>query len=254
MLEGVPDAGPGADNFCEVYGNLFFHNAVESLIQAAGNVSIHDNLFVDGQYTAIDLVSFPAPLKRAYVYNNTIWSTQAGITFASPADLDDWVTGNLIFAGTPLQGPMAHEQDDLSAPFAQASQYVAAPVLMLPGLDLYPKPGKVTGSPLDLSRVSGDVGAFIDFNGTPKGDLTYRGAYAASGTNLGWSPSLTGIPIRDAGVHSADGGGADGGPIDDPAKVRQLTAGCGCDAPDAGPWLAIAMLSVVVRRRVSGGS
>jgi hypothetical protein len=47
LLGGFPDSGPGADDRYEIYGNFFYHNPRESLLQASGRVSIHDNIFVD---------------------------------------------------------------------------------------------------------------------------------------------------------------------------------------------------------------
>jgi hypothetical protein len=216
LVDGFPDAGAGADNSYEIYGNLFFHNPREALLQATGSVSIHDNLFVDGQYTALEVTAHDdKTVLRAYVYNNTVLSSAEGIHFASAASIDDLVTGNLVFGATPISGPIANAADNLTAPFAQASQYVVAPVVMLPGLDLYPLPGKVTGSPLDLSKVMGDVAPLVDFNGRSKGTLTFRGAYAGEGTNPGWLPMQAVRPLPDGGsgvvADAGSGGGAGGG-------------------------------------------
>ena len=104
LVGGFPASGPGSNDMYEIYGNFFYHNPRESLLQADGQVSIHDNVFVDGQYAAIGLFETDAPLNIAYVYNNTIYSTQAGIYFGSAATIADGVTGNLIFAATPIFG------------------------------------------------------------------------------------------------------------------------------------------------------
>ena len=47
LVDGFPDSGPGAQDRYQVYGNVLFDNPRESLFQANGRVSIHDNVFVD---------------------------------------------------------------------------------------------------------------------------------------------------------------------------------------------------------------
>src|SRR5205823_1758325 len=75
LVGGFPDSGPGSTDMYEVYGNLFYHNANEALFQASGRATVHDNVFVDGQYTAMDFQDHDLPLKVAYFYNNTIYSS-----------------------------------------------------------------------------------------------------------------------------------------------------------------------------------
>ena len=85
LVGGFPSTGAGSTDWYEVYGNLFIHNPREALFQASGRVTIHDNVFVDGQYTALRLQSQDLPLQTAYVYNNTIYSSQMGISFGNAA-------------------------------------------------------------------------------------------------------------------------------------------------------------------------
>ena len=53
-------------------------------------------------------------------------------------------------------------------------------------MDFFPRPGRVTGPSLDMSRFTSHTDYNRDFNGTVKGDFQFRGAYAGEGTNPGW--------------------------------------------------------------------
>jgi hypothetical protein len=191
LVGGFPSSGAGSTDWYEVYGNVFIHNPREALFQASGRVTIHDNVFVDGQYTALRLQSQDLPLEIAYVYNNTIYSTQAGISFGNAAAVDDAVTGNLVFAATPITGSIAHLSNNIVDTLANAVLYVAAPSFT-PGLmNFYPLTGKAQGTAIDLSKFAFDTDSLIDFNGTSKtastGSVSFRGAYAGQGINPGWA-------------------------------------------------------------------
>ena len=80
LVGGFPDMGPGSSDLYEIYGNFFFENKDgESLLQATGRVSIHDNVFVGGSRSAVALMDHNGRLKLAHVYNNTIFGAPAGI-------------------------------------------------------------------------------------------------------------------------------------------------------------------------------
>src|SRR5581483_6789424 len=148
-LGGFPDSGAGSSDLYEVYGNFFYHNPREALLQAEGRISLHDNVFVDGQYAAVVFDVNNAALKLAYVYNNTIYSSQQGIRFGSTPTQDDAVTGNLVFAATPISGPAAHVSNNILDGFDNAGLYVKAPSLTLGSMDLFPLVGKAGGPALD---------------------------------------------------------------------------------------------------------
>jgi hypothetical protein len=65
---------------------------------------------------------------------------------------------------------------------------VTEPSTTLGAMDFYPRSDCILceGAPLDLSPVTGDRDYDFDFNGTSKASLSFRGAYAGSGTNPGW--------------------------------------------------------------------
>src|SRR5205085_9299614 len=63
LVGGFPSSGAGSTDMYEIYGNFFYHNPRESLLQVEGRVTIHDNVFVDGNTTGILLSSNNAPVK-----------------------------------------------------------------------------------------------------------------------------------------------------------------------------------------------
>lgn len=186
LVDGFPNSGPGSNNLYEIYGNFFYHNPREALFQGSGRISFHDNVLVDGQYAAAVFRNHDLPLELAYVYNNTVYTTQSGIYFGSLASTGDAVLGNLVFAATPISGSIAHQSDNITDTFANAGQYVNSPSLTLGSMNFYPLLGKADGTPLDLSLFSSNADYNLDFNRTSKGTSAFRGAYAGAGSNPGW--------------------------------------------------------------------
>jgi hypothetical protein len=129
-------------------------------------------------------------LRLAYVYNNTVYSTNRGIFFGSSATSDDAVVGNLVFAGTPIGGPIAHSANNTVDTLANAGKYVNSPSFTPGAMDFYPLAGMAQGAALDLSKFFADPDYGIDFNGmsktAAKGAIVFRGAYAGEGANPGW--------------------------------------------------------------------
>jgi hypothetical protein len=205
LLGCFPDSGRGSEDRYEVYGNFFYNNPDESLIQASGRVAIHDNVFVAsslGGY-AIVLMDHNGPLVAADVYNNTVYSRRGkGIRFVSKARKGGRVAGNLIFADAePLVGSVPVEAQNVVATTGAAAGFVNRPSAVLGEMDFYPKAAcrSCQGAPLDSVPFAGQLDFDRDFNGSPKGPWTYRGAYAGGGVNSGWrlSESLkTGGPDR----------------------------------------------------------
>jgi len=203
MLGGFPISGAGSSDVYEVYGNFFSYNPREALLQAEGRVSIHDNVFAGGEIAAMVLRQTYLPLAMAHVYNNTVYSPNQGIYFGTSATVEDAVTGNLVFAATPISGSIVHLWDNTVDTIANAPAYVNAPSFTLGAMDFYPRDGAAEGVALDLSRFSSDSG--VDFNGTPKATagqaVVFRGAYAGAGANPGWKLQAGIKPPPDADVN-----------------------------------------------------
>jgi hypothetical protein len=195
LLDSFPQTGSSALSMYQVYGNYFIHNHREALLQVTGRVSIHDNVFIDGPGTFAAIFVTPhegAPVKVAYLYNNTIFSTYKGIQFRARALIDDAVVGNLIFSSTPVVGPVMRQTGNLTDLPENAPKYVAVASDEITKMDFFPLPGKCLGAPLDLSLFASDTDFSRDFNGDSKihdkGAVVFRGAYSAEGANSAWKP------------------------------------------------------------------
>jgi MYXO-CTERM domain-containing protein len=212
LVGGSVDSGAGSDSSTEIYGNLFVHNSNESLLQATGRISVHDNVFVDASDAAMLLTPHEGfALKRAHVYQNTIYGGQRGVVFSGGASEGDAVLGNLIFAGTATDGPIASLGDNLTAPATSAAEYVKAPGATLGSIDFYPLAGKVAGAALDLSPFSEDAAPGCDFNGDLDARATFRGAYAGEGDNPGWALADAIKPPPNGTCSGGTGGSGSGG-------------------------------------------
>ena len=205
LVGGFPSTGAGSEDMYEIYGNFFYHNPREALLQASGRVTIHHNVFVDAgpNAAAVNLRNHDLPLKLAHVYHNTVYSTYRGISFGSQAQQEDAVIGNLVFAATPIRSAdtvkIVNQADNLVDTLANAVEYVNAPSFVLGVMDFYPLPGMrskvhpAAGGPpneFNLDLFQTETGFDRDFNyehtsaGVEK--TVFRGAYLGQGTNPGW--------------------------------------------------------------------
>lgn len=184
LVGGFPASGPGADDLYEIYGNFFWNNPRESLLQASGRVTIHDNVFAGGR-TAIALRDHDLPLRLAHVYHNTICAAERGIVIAAAAPQGCVVTGNGIFANTPLSlhKSITNVAENVTGPVEAAVDHLHQPLLIVGEMDMHPKQGRCVGTALDLAPFASETAFDVDFNGVAKTNQRHRGAYAAPG---GW--------------------------------------------------------------------
>jgi hypothetical protein len=193
-----PLTGAGSNDLYEIYGNFFYENeSLERLFQGEGNVALYNNLFVS---TTSDALSFQAhndQPRTINVFNNTIVAAGTGINISGiDTNFTQRVIGNAIFAGTPFNVAAEVETaGNITDLTANATNYLTNP-FALPGsgLDLFPLPGQLTGSPLNTVPFQTFTEWTQDFNYNPH-DGTHRGAYAGSGTNPGWLPQLSRKPM-----------------------------------------------------------
>ena len=171
--------------------NVFYENPYEALFQGEGNIALHDNLMVNRAGTAaIHIQKHNNVPKRIEIWNNTVVAGNTGIqiTGADPA-YPQRVTGNAVFAATPLYG--GQQTGNITGTYAAAATYLNNPTAALgAGLDLYPKTGKLQGTALNLTYLTGFTDQNSDFNGLPR-LLTFRGAYSGEGVDPGWLPAQT---------------------------------------------------------------
>jgi Synergist-CTERM protein sorting domain-containing protein len=194
LFGGYPDSGDGANDTYQVYGNFIASNPRESLIQATGRFTIHDNILVDAPDATFAGIYVTAhqgkSVLSATIYNNTIYACGRGIRVASGSTADA-VVGNLVFSSNAISGTITTNVDNMTDTVANAGNYVANPSTTLGSMDFYPLAGQCTGSALNLSAFATDNNYDLDFNGDSKAGFTYRGAYAGSGANPGWAPGNT---------------------------------------------------------------
>lgn len=239
LVGGFPNSGAGSEDRYEIYGNFFYHNPREALLQASGRVSIHDNIFADTTGNAITLVNHDLPLRQAHVYNNTIFGADTGIYFSGAGDQGTHFVGNVIFAKTAIGGKKpTSSAENVTGSEADAAKYVTKASRTFP-MDFYPLAGKLEGSALDLSPFKADKDHDRDFNGNPKAGLTFRGAYAGSGENPGWALAAAPkdeVPEGSSGNPDGSSGGDNGpgGPSGDGSGASPSGGAAPSDAAGGG--------------------
>ncbi|HJQ40622.1 MAG TPA: pre-peptidase C-terminal domain-containing protein [Thermoanaerobaculia bacterium] len=200
-----PLSGPGSTDIYQIYGNLLYENSSpnESLFQGEGNIAFHDNLLVNHSYEGIRIQPHNDVPRRIEIFNNTVIADGNGIRIAgADTAYTQRVTGNAVFAGTPLTGGL--QSNNVTGTMAAASTYLNNPTAALgAGLALYPKSGQLQGSAIDYSPFTGHLEYDRDFNSRPR-ITTYRGAYSGDGTNPGWTPALAIKPEPSSGGGSSE--------------------------------------------------
>jgi hypothetical protein len=230
LVDGFPTTGPGGQNHYEIYGNLFFHDDEDYLLQATGRVHVHDNIFVDdSMYGGVNFTDHDGyTVIDAIAYNNTVYGVGTGIAFSSAPSGTGFAVGNAIFATTAFSGMVTTQVNNATDTVANAGNYVVSPSVTLGSMNFYPKAGSpLHGSVMDLSSVATDTDYDLDFNGTKK-DFTYRGAYSGEGTNPGWP---LGDGLKDGGP---GGGGGDGGSAGDGGVSGSSSSGGGGGSGSGG--------------------
>jgi hypothetical protein len=178
LVGGFPNSGACSADLYQIYQNLIVHNSREVLFQGSGRITLHDNILVGGVPAAAVFCDHDLPLKFAHVYNNTIYAERSGIAFRDTAVEEDAVTGNLVFAETPITGPIGNQQDNFVARIAEAGRYVKSPSTSISSMDFFPLRGAAKGSPFNLDAFRGERDFDRDFEGNPKRPGQFRGAYA----------------------------------------------------------------------------
>ena len=188
LVGGFPANGPGAEDRYEIYGNVFWNNPREALLQASGRVSIHDNLFLGSDGTrmaAIALRDHDLPLRSAQVYHNTVVSSGEGIRVATDRVEELVIARNAIFtdaAGIVTNGAKGHVEGNLTKRVADATQHLANPGAMA----FYPLAKQDELPPFDLAPFRSDVAPSLDFDGVEKGEARHQGAFANSSPQGRW--------------------------------------------------------------------
>ena len=178
LLGHFPASGVGVDDLHVVYGNVFYQNAEEPLLQAEGNLAIYNNVFVNRHGSAISIQPHNARPRQVAVFNNTVLARDAGIAVrgAAPGHRPI-VVGNLLFAGRPLVG--GRYSGNLIHPLEKAERLLRAPYAEPPELDVSPQAG-LTHERLNLPAELADLpDAGLDLSGEDRWGFM-GGAYTSS--------------------------------------------------------------------------
>ncbi len=189
LVDHFPLSGPGQNSVYLIYGNFLYQNPTgECLFQGEGNVALYDNLFFNSLGPAACFMPHNDVPRMVRVFNNTVVSSDTGISISggSPQFVQS-VIGNAVFAANPISAPT--QASNITDTFQNAQNYLNNPMAPLGTKDLYPKPGKLTGSTIDSSSFNQFQDWNLDFNCALQNG-TFRGAYAAEGTNPGWLPKI----------------------------------------------------------------
>lgn len=182
LIGHLPTSGAGATDRYLVYGNFFYDNATENLLQAEGNLAIWANVFVNPSGGAINIQPHNDVPRLVDVFFNTVVADGRGLSVTGgDASFAQRVRYNAIF------GPMPLRADDEAGNVTGAD---AAAALASPtgapggGLDLHPT-GAALEATIDPSELPDVPDRMIDFDGRMRSG-THVGAYAgpADGTAI----------------------------------------------------------------------
>jgi hypothetical protein len=197
LVGHFPLSGAGVNDRYEIYGNFFYRNPVEALFQGEGNLILHDNVFVNDIGDAIHVMPHNDVPREVQIFNNTIVARDDGLRVSGLASgYTQRLVGNVVYSGNSVTGP--NQSNNVIGAYAAATNTLNAPTAALGTLDLFPKSGQLTGSPIDMTTFAEFIDSSKDFDGRARTGV-HRGAYEGDGTNTGWKLSLTIKPVAGLG-------------------------------------------------------
>lgn len=193
-----PLSGPGQRNSYEIYGNFFYQNPSEALFQGEGNLALYDNIFVNAFGPAVNIQRHNDRPRAISIFHNTVVAGGKGIRLVHGMDAyEQMVVANAVFAKPALDLDIGVvDYENMVGRPSDADDYLNDPMASLGRLDLFPKSGAAftwLGEPKLFARFTGSG---HDFNGTLR-RAPFRGAYAGSGKNPGWTLALDIMPIME---------------------------------------------------------
>ncbi|MDD5570205.1 MAG: T9SS type A sorting domain-containing protein [Bacteroidales bacterium] len=216
LLGAFPSTSFGANDTYEVYGNFFYNNPTEALIQITGNTALYSNVFVNNA-NPLGFITICITNQNGFkprninVFHNTVLSntTSGGLWLYSPnSSYQQHCYANAVFSASAIGG-FANELDDVSDTYANAATYINSPSTTLASLDMYPKAGKLQGTLTSNTLFKSFTDFDKDFNGNTY-DWTYRGAYSGAGANPGWHLQLDIMPVKGIPTETKENKNANG--------------------------------------------
>ncbi|MGH8719822.1 MAG: hypothetical protein ACREV0_12915 [Burkholderiales bacterium] len=184
LVGHFPPSGAGSEDVYLIYGNVFYQNPSERLLQGEGNVALYNNLFINRFGDAISFQRHNALPRKVSIFHNTVLSADTGIAIH---DMDSAhsqrIFANVVFATKPLLG--GRQEDNVIGKLNDAEEYLIAPNGALGEIDLSPRPQKMKMK----KNIFEFQDAKLDFNSQPR-KRAFPGAYAHEGKNPGWVPHL----------------------------------------------------------------
>lgn len=208
LMDNFPSTGYGSHDHYEVYGNFFYQNPTETLLQVTGNSTIYSNVFVNhvapANYEPVVITNHNGfqPREMNFFHNTILTnSTEGGVgLYGANNNYQQYCYANAIFSnGTPIIGfKPANTVDNITATYTSADNYVNDPSSTLSQLDLYPLSGQLQGTATSDALFTSYTDYDIDFNADVY-EPTFRGAYSGEGVNPGWKLQLEirPTPVRD---------------------------------------------------------
>ena len=194
LVGHFPTEGAGVDDRYVVYGNFFYRNRYEALLQGEGNIAVYSNLFVNPHGDAIRIQPHNDIPKRVDIAYNTIVAERYGIWVAvneRSAPYRQSVVAIAVFAGIPFAG--GAQSSNVAGTLANAERHLTWPFAILGGFDRYPRTRWANGIAASPPNPAALPNWDRDFNGRPRQPGSI-GAYGDSGANPGWLPTVSLMP------------------------------------------------------------
>lgn len=210
-----PSVGVGVNDYYEAYGNLFYNNPVESMLQFTGNVNFYDNVIIN--HYAISSSFYNAILIRDHygvqpknikIFHNTIWTkySDGGIKLQNPnPSYSQYCYDNAVFNDvTPSTGVTGFTLalDNVTDSYTNAANYIQSASTTLSLTNMQPLVGQLTGTTTPSSIFSTYTDFNNDFNGCTYG-WNYRGAYGATGAASPWQLQMNKKTLTTCGAATA---------------------------------------------------
>ncbi|HEX5113479.1 MAG TPA: T9SS type A sorting domain-containing protein [Saprospiraceae bacterium] len=209
LMDNFPSSGYGSHDHYEVYGNFFYQNPTEALIQVTGNTTMYSNIFVNhvapAGFEPVVITNHNGfqPREMNFFHNTILTnSSEGGVgLYGANTNYQQYCYANAIFSnGTPVIGfKPANTVDNITDTYTNADHYVNDPSGSLSQLDLYPLSGQLQGTTTSDALFTRYTDYDIDFNADLY-DGVFRGAYSGEDMNPGWKLQLDirPTPLRDS--------------------------------------------------------
>lgn len=145
LVGHLPIAGPGANDFYVVYGNIFHENPTEALFQGEGNIALYNNLFVNSRGDAVRIQPHNHLPRSIFIFHNTVVASGVGISVTGgEPGYRRYVGRNAVFAAEPIRGEASG--DDVVAELEQARRVLVSPFAGPERSDFSPRSGALRRS------------------------------------------------------------------------------------------------------------